>query len=60
MSNFTAQPLVTDPLTIQEAQCLYDVYGTVFVVDGDALAITIYDDERDMEDNYPITILSIE
>ena len=60
MSNFTAQPLVTEPLTIQEAQCLYDVCGTVFVVDGDALAITVFDDDTDEEANYPITILSIE
>ena len=60
MSRHTAQPLKSDPLTIDEAQFMYNTYGTLFVVDGDALAVVIYDDYADELVNYPITIVSIE
>lgn len=42
--------------TIQEAKALYDTYGTLSVIDGDACFTSIYDDENDVDCNYPITI----
>ena len=45
--------------TIGEAQYMFNTYGTLFVVDGDAHALVIFDDEEDESRNYPITIVDI-
>lgn len=52
--------MLRDPLTIQEAQHMFDAHGTLFVCDADALACVVFDDEEDEAVAYPITIVSYE
>ena len=52
--------MLRDPLTIDEADFMFNTYGTLFVCDADALACVVFDDEADEEINWPVTIVSYE
>lgn len=46
-------------MTLYDCNYMHRTYGTLFVIDGDAAAVVVYDDDEDAERNWPVTILDM-